>query len=92
MAGADIKDAQAQLRYSRASTTLDIYQQSIPESQREAIEKPRGYNNAHTSRSVQFGCGPPATTGAVWVLRNHRSTSLVDVIRTHVQPVSVHTR
>lgn len=39
MVGADIKDAQAQLRHARASTTLDIYQQSIPESQRQAIDK-----------------------------------------------------
>ena len=33
MAGADVNDAQAQLRHSRASTTLDIYQQFVPESQ-----------------------------------------------------------
>lgn len=37
MAGADVKDAQAQLRHSRASTTLDIYQQFVPESQRKAV-------------------------------------------------------
>ena len=30
MAGADVKDAQAQMRHSRASTTLDIYQQFVP--------------------------------------------------------------
>ena len=34
MAGADVKDAQALMRHSRASTTLDIYQQFVPESQR----------------------------------------------------------
>jgi integrase len=28
MAGADVKDAQGQMRHSRASTTLDIYQMS----------------------------------------------------------------
>jgi integrase len=39
MAGADVKDAQAQLRHSRASTTLDIYQQFVPESQQRAVEK-----------------------------------------------------
>jgi integrase len=39
MAGADVKDAQAQLRHSRASTTLDIYQQFVPESQHRAVEK-----------------------------------------------------
>ena len=30
MAGADVKDAQAQMRHSRASTTLDIYHNSFP--------------------------------------------------------------
>jgi len=38
MAGADVKDAQALMRHSRASTTLDIYQQFVPESQRRAID------------------------------------------------------
>lgn len=38
MAGADVKDAQALMRHSRASTTLDIYQQFVPESQRRAVE------------------------------------------------------
>ena len=39
MAGADVKDAQAQMRHSRASTTMDIYQQFVPESQRRAVDK-----------------------------------------------------
>jgi integrase len=39
MLGADVKDAQAQLRHSRASTTLDIYQQFVPESQQRIVEK-----------------------------------------------------
>jgi integrase len=39
LAGADVKDAQAQLRHSRASTTLDIYQQFIPESQRKVVDR-----------------------------------------------------
>jgi integrase len=39
LAGADIKDAQAQMRHSRASTTLNIYQQFVPESQRLVVEK-----------------------------------------------------
>ncbi len=39
MVGADVKDAQAQLRHSRASTTLDIYQQFVPESQKKAVER-----------------------------------------------------
>ena len=38
MVGADVKDAQGQLRHSRASTTLDIYQQFVPESQRKAVD------------------------------------------------------
>jgi integrase len=39
MAGADVKDAQAQMRHSRASTTLDIYQQFVPESQRRVVDR-----------------------------------------------------
>jgi integrase len=39
MAGADVKDAQAQLRHSRASTTLDIYQQFVVESQCRVVER-----------------------------------------------------
>jgi integrase len=39
LAGADIKDAQAQMRHSRASTTLDVYQQFIPESQRSVVDR-----------------------------------------------------
>jgi integrase len=38
MAGADVKDAQAQMRHSRASTTLDIYEQFVPESQHRVID------------------------------------------------------
>lgn len=37
--GADVKDAQALMRHSRASTTLDIYQQFIPESQRKVVDR-----------------------------------------------------
>jgi integrase len=39
MARADVKDIQAQMRHSRASTTMDIYMQFIPESQRQAINR-----------------------------------------------------
>jgi integrase len=39
LAGADVKDAQAQMRHSRASTTLDIYQQFVPEPQRRAVDR-----------------------------------------------------
>ena len=36
--GASLKDVQAQLRHSRASTTADVYTQSIPASVRGAVE------------------------------------------------------
>ena len=39
LAGADVKDAQGQMRHSRASTTLDIYQQFVPESQQRVVAK-----------------------------------------------------
>jgi integrase len=39
LAGADIKDAQGQMRHSRASTTLDIYQQFVPASQQRVVER-----------------------------------------------------
>ena len=39
LAGADPKDAQGQMRHSRISTTLDIYQQFVPESQRRVVDK-----------------------------------------------------
>jgi integrase len=39
LAGADVKDAQAQMRHSRASTTLDIYQQFVPESQKRVVAR-----------------------------------------------------
>jgi integrase len=39
MAGADLKDAQAQMRHSRSSTTLNIYLQFVPESQQRAVDR-----------------------------------------------------
>ena len=45
LAGADVKDAQAQMRHSRASTTLDIYQQFVPESQQRVVDKLNGLSN-----------------------------------------------
>jgi hypothetical protein len=39
MAGANVKDTQAQMRHSRATTTLEVYQQFIPESQRRVVNK-----------------------------------------------------
>jgi integrase len=38
-AGVDVKSAQAQMRHSRASTTMDIYAQVVSSTQRQAIEK-----------------------------------------------------
>jgi len=38
-AGVDVKDAQGIMRHSRASTTQDVYQQVVPESQRVAVRK-----------------------------------------------------
>ena len=35
----DVKDAQAQMRHSRSSTTLDFYQQFVPESQQRAVDR-----------------------------------------------------
>ena len=44
MAGADVKDAQALMRHSKASTTLDVYQQFVPESQRRVVDRLMGHN------------------------------------------------
>jgi integrase len=38
-AGADPKSVQAQMRHSRISTTMEIYAQAVPESQRRAVAK-----------------------------------------------------
>jgi integrase len=38
-AGANPKDVQAMMRHSRISSTLDIYAQFVPDSQRRAIEQ-----------------------------------------------------
>lgn len=35
----DVKTVQAQMRHSRASTTMDIYAQVVPEAQRKAVEQ-----------------------------------------------------
>lgn len=35
----NVKDAQGLMRHSRASTTQDVYQQVVPESQRKAVRK-----------------------------------------------------
>jgi integrase len=38
-AGADAKDAQGQMRHSKISTTMDIYMQFVPESQRRVVDR-----------------------------------------------------
>jgi hypothetical protein len=35
----DVKEAQGIMRHSRASTTQDIYQQQVPETQQRAVRK-----------------------------------------------------
>jgi hypothetical protein len=45
MAGADVKDAQSQMQHSRSSTTLDIYQQFVRESQQPAVDRLSGLVN-----------------------------------------------
>ena len=50
-AGVDVKDAQGIMRHSRASTTQDVYQQLVPESQRRAVQKLTSY--VETGRVVQ---------------------------------------
>jgi integrase len=50
-AGVDVKDAQGIMRHSRASTTQDVYQQVVPESQRRAVRKLTAYVQA--SRTVR---------------------------------------
>jgi hypothetical protein len=50
-AGANPKDVQGQMRHSRIQTTLDIYAQFVPESQRRAIEKTRAMIQANRGES-----------------------------------------
>lgn len=45
-AGVDVKDAQGILRHSRASTTQDVYQQLVPESQKRAVRRLTAYAEA----------------------------------------------
>ena len=40
-AGANPKDVQGQMRHSRIATTMDIYAQFVPKSQRRAVTKTR---------------------------------------------------
>jgi integrase len=59
-AGANPKDVQGQLRHSKIQTTLDIYAQFVPESQRRAIEQTskmvaERIANAQAARSAVAG-------------------------------------
>jgi ATP-dependent helicase/nuclease subunit A len=56
-AGANPKDVQGQMRHSRIQTTLDIYAQFVPDSQRRAIEQTSKMAagriaNAHAARAL----------------------------------------
>ena len=59
-AGANPKDVQGQMRHSRIQTTLDIYAQFVPDSQRRAIEQTskmvaERIANAHAARTAVGG-------------------------------------
>jgi integrase len=51
-AGANPKDVQGQMRHSRISTTMDIYAQFVPESQRRALAKMSAMVEARTSKPM----------------------------------------
>src|SRR5271167_2311678 len=57
-AGANPKDVQGQMRHSRIQTTLDIYAQFVPESQRRALAKMSAMVESRTSK-------PVAATGSI---------------------------
>lgn len=54
-AGVDVKDAQGIMRHSRASTTQDVYQQLVPESQQRAVQRLTAYAEAGRP-TVQSSC------------------------------------
>jgi integrase len=54
-AGVDVKDAQGILRHSRASTTQDVYQQLVPESQQRAVLRLTTYAEAGRT-AFRSGC------------------------------------
>lgn len=47
-AGVPVRDAQGQMRHARASTTLDIYQQTSDEHQRDAVRKLDSFTRSTT--------------------------------------------
>jgi integrase len=51
-AGANPKDVQGQMRHSRISTTMDIYAQFVPESQRRALAKMSAMVESRTSKPI----------------------------------------
>ncbi|MGA7549539.1 MAG: tyrosine-type recombinase/integrase [Candidatus Sulfotelmatobacter sp.] len=57
-AGANPKDVHGQMRHSRISTTMDIYAQIVPESQRRALAKMSAMVESRTSK-------PVAATGSI---------------------------
>jgi integrase len=50
-AGADPKSVQGQMRHSRISTTMDIYAQIVPTSQRRALQQLSAFANGGTVRA-----------------------------------------
>jgi len=56
-AGANPKDVQGQMRHSRISTTMDIYAQFVPESQRRALAKMSAMVESRTSKPVAANTG-----------------------------------
>src|SRR5437763_6174353 len=53
-AGANPKDVQGQMRHARISTTMDIYAQYVPESQRRAIERTMTMVETRQAQLQQF--------------------------------------
>ena len=49
----NVKDAQGIMRHSRASTTQDMYQQVVPESQRKAVQKLTAFVQASKGGAVR---------------------------------------
>ncbi len=52
-AGADPKAGQGQMRHSRISTTMDIYTQFVPDSQRRAVAKMMDMVDSRLARAVE---------------------------------------
>jgi len=56
-AGANPKDVQGQMRHSRISTTMDIYAQFVPESQRRVLAKMSAMVDSRTSKPIAANTG-----------------------------------